>query len=177
MDINAKSSRQLGCSQSIDGCSSLNCIRRQDKDVVDEEVALHILKVSNGFYHQIQLGVASLNIPRKVGKTTRWGKVKLSKSIFHKTYKTYHMTWSSQQTAPRYDLSMQRNISKQAAAMHRFSLTQCAGRLVVCPTLSQEGNSETCGDFVIIFQQFHVNTWKPSKKYLLKIQLRSCQVA
>ena len=38
------------------------CIRRQDKDVVDEEVALHILKVSNGFYHQIQLGVASLNI-------------------------------------------------------------------------------------------------------------------
>ena len=128
MDINAKSSRQLGCSQSIDGCSSLNCIRRQDKDVVDEEVALHILKVSNGFYHQIQLGVASLNIPRKVGKTTRWGKVKLSKSIFHITYKTYHMTWSSQQTAPRYDLSMQRNISKQAAAMHRFSLTQqCAG--------------------------------------------------
>ena len=153
------------------------CIRRQDKDVVDEEVALHILKVSNGFYHQIQLGVSSVNIPRKVGKTTRWGKVKLSKAIFHKAYKTYHMTWSSQQTAPRYDLSMQRNISKQAAAMHRFSLTQCAGRLVVCPTLSQEGNSETCGDFVIIFQQFHVNTWKLSKKYLLKIQLRSCQVA
>ena len=89
---------------------------------------LHVFKASNGFYHQIQLGVASLNIPRKVGKTTRWGKVKLSKSIFHKTYKTYHMTWSSQQTAPRYDLRMQRNISKQAAAMHRFSLTQqCAG--------------------------------------------------
>jgi len=89
---------------------------------------LHVFKASNGFYHQIQLGVASLNIPRKVGKTTRWGKVKLSKSIFHKTYKTYHMTWSSQQTAPRYDLRMQINISKQAAAMHRFSLTQqCAG--------------------------------------------------
>ena len=62
--------------------------------------------------------------------------------------------------------------------MHRFSLTQCAGRLVVCPTLCQEGNSETYGDFVIIFQQFHVNGLElKHKNYLLNIQLRSCQVA